>query len=245
MDPYLEAPHLWPDFHARFVPALSDALAPLVEPRYVVTLDERVNVSYDWEGPEYMRPDVAVLRSDEDRPAPSTREGMRGASSVLIPLDMGELPREIVLEVHEQSSGKLVTVVELLSPSNKDGGSETRRKYLRKRRSIVASDTHLVELDLLRSGRRMPMGRPLPPASYYVTVSREERRPTAEVFPIELSQPLPTVPIPLLPPDAGQPAGRLRRRLRSRTLSQSHRLCGRAHTGAHGGTGGIRRSASA
>jgi hypothetical protein len=67
--------------------------------------------------------------------------------------------------------------------------------------STAISTTHLVEIDLLHVGQRVPMQQPLPPMPYFVFVSRSEKRPITNVWPIALSQPLPSVSIPLLPGD--------------------------------------------
>ena len=68
--------------------------------------------------------------------------------------------------------------------------------------SYSAQLAHLVEIDLLRRGRRVPMREALPPAAYFVFLSRVEHRPRTDVWPIALNQPLPQVPIPLQAPDA-------------------------------------------
>ena len=93
MDPYLESPNIWPDFHASFIPAIRRHLRKLLPSRYRVQVDERIYV------------DSAALLEEH---------------------------REVFLEVREQRSGELVTVIELLSPSNKRPGSEGRALYLRK-----------------------------------------------------------------------------------------------------------------
>ena len=64
------------------------------------------------------------------------------------------------------------------------------------------STAHLLEIDLLRHGQRVPMQQPLPPAEYFILLSRADERPITGVWPVILSQPLPTVPIPLLSGDA-------------------------------------------
>jgi hypothetical protein len=66
---------------------------------------------------------------------------------------------------------------------------------------VLRSSFHLVELDLLRGGERPPLDRPVPPAPYYVTLARANRRPRAEVWPIQLFEPLPVLPVPVLEPD--------------------------------------------
>jgi hypothetical protein len=89
----------------------------------------------------------------------------------------------------------LVTAIEVLSPTNKRG--EGYQEYLNRRRQLLYSSAHLIEIDLLRSGQRVPMQQPLPPAAYFVLVSRAERRPIVEVWPIQLSMRLPIIPVPL------------------------------------------------
>ena len=94
---------------------------------------------------------------------------------------------------------QVVTVLELLSPTNKRPG-ENRNQYVAKRRSIRKSTAHFVEIDLLRGGPRMPM-KDLPDCAYCVLVSRYEERPKAGTWPLQLSDPLPRIPIPLRAPD--------------------------------------------
>lgn len=73
---------------------------------------------------------------------------------------------------------------------------------MQKRQRLLNSSTHLLEIDLVGNGRRVPMQQPLPAAPYFVFLSRAEKRPILEVWPIQLNEKLPTVPIPLLPSDA-------------------------------------------
>jgi len=90
----------------------------------------------------------------------------------------------------------LVTAVEVLSPTNKrgDGAAE----YQRKRREILASNVHLLEVDLLRIGESFPVTGPLPSTPYFVYLGRANKRPKIEIWPIPLEAPLPKVPVPLL-----------------------------------------------
>ncbi len=92
---------------------------------------------------------------------------------------------------------EVVTVLEVLSPGNKRPGGDGQREYLAKRDLILQSAVHLVELDLLRGGERLPMASPLPPGDYFAVVSASHRRPRAEVWPAALRQPLPDIRIPL------------------------------------------------
>lgn len=80
--------------------------------------------------------------------------------------------------------------------------ADGRLEYLSKRRRMLLSTAHLLEFDLLRQGQRLPMHDPLPPAEYFILLSRAESRPISEVWPLTLRDQLPVVPIPLLPGDA-------------------------------------------
>ncbi|MBI4770907.1 MAG: DUF4058 family protein, partial [Chloroflexi bacterium] len=117
-----------------------------------------------------------------------------------------ELPlRLITVEVRRTSTLELVTAIEMLSPVHKRAGHEAYLEYRRKRRELLRSAAHLMEIDLLRGGRRPPLERPVPPAPYYVVLSRADRRPQVEVWPIQLADPLPVLPVPLLEPDPDVP----------------------------------------
>ncbi len=113
-----------------------------------------------------------------------------------------EVPlRLFTVEVVESSARQLVTSIEILSPVNKQPGREARDEYLRKRRELLRSQAHFIEIDLLREGRRPPLERPVPVAPYYVVLSRVERRPYVDVWPIQLFEKLPPIPVPLVEPD--------------------------------------------
>jgi hypothetical protein len=199
MDPFLEGEE-WEDFHARFNPALADFLSARVDPGYLVRVERRVYVEHvDRDEAQWRVADVGVLRSEtDDSPGPG-----EGASAVatLAPvpgvLPMPEERRETYLVIREQQSREVITVIETLSPANKRPGGDGRREYLRKREEVLRSDTHLVELDLLRGGQRLPMLRPLPAGDYYAIVSRGYRRPRADIYAWTLRHPLPVIPAPL------------------------------------------------
>jgi hypothetical protein len=103
------------------------------------------------------------------------------------------------LRLIHRPTGRVVTVMELLSPSNKTPGEDGLDAYLEKRAEFVASRCRLVELDLLRGGERLPMAGPLPAGDYYVYIGRVGRRPRCQIMAWSLRSPLPTIPIPLLP----------------------------------------------
>jgi Protein of unknown function (DUF4058) len=104
--------------------------------------------------------------------------------------------RETYLVIREVPSMEIVTVIETLSPANKRASSDGREQYLAKRQEILQSRTNLIELDLLRGGKRLPVGG-MPTGDYFAIVSRGYKRPRADVFPWTLRQALPSIPIPL------------------------------------------------
>jgi hypothetical protein len=197
MDPFIEGQD-WEDFHQGFIVELAAALVPLVRPRYVVRRERRVYVEHQFSGQERLiRSDVAVLadRSEDARgDAASTSAGL---SPVLVSLPMPEEHREAFLTIRERESMDIVTLIEVLSPGNKRAGRDGRNEYLRKREDVLASHSHLVEIDLLRGGQRLPATEPLPSGDYYAFVCRQERRYKAEVYAWPLRHRLPQIPIPL------------------------------------------------
>jgi hypothetical protein len=196
MDPYLERPDLWPDVHNSLVAAVSDALSPLVRPRYVVALEERTYIDQGAEVVLVGRPDAAVV---ETGTGSSVRAGItaRAAAAAVLEVEVpGGQGRETFLEVRAAADGEGVTVIEVPSPSNKRPG-EGRNDYLRKRGSILSSLTSLVEIDLLRAGERMPLLQPWPDAGYGILVSRGWKRPRAHLLAFSLRDAMPSFPVPL------------------------------------------------
>lgn len=196
MDPYLERPELWPGLHNRLIAGLDETLGPLVRPRYYVALEERI---YSEDPPELLlvgRPDLAVVRSHAG--PPDRASGSWGAATGVLEVEvpLADRVRETYLELRAAQDGEVVTVIEILSPSNKRPG-EGRREYLRKRAAVLQSLTSLVEIDLLRIGDRMPLVQRWPTADYGVLVSRSWLRPRAHLTGFTLRDPLPAFPVPL------------------------------------------------
>jgi hypothetical protein len=201
MDPYIESPPIWTDFYGDLAYEIRAQLNRQIQPRYIA----RSNPTVTYEVVEVnqvrgIRPDVAVWQSQ-----PDTREARGGAATLgtapvesLIPLEIPLHLNTIEIRTAEQ---QLVTVIEILSPVNKRSGHDAYLEYRRKRRDLFRSGTHLIEIDLLRAGERLELDSPVPPAPYYVILSRVERHPTVEVWPIQLWDRLPVLPVPLLEPD--------------------------------------------
>lgn len=107
--------------------------------------------------------------------------------------------REHHVEIRDLRNRRLVTAIEVLSPTNKTPGAN-RELYLGKRHELLASTTHFVEIDLRRGGERPPL-KDLPDCDYYVMVSRARDCPRLGGWPIHLRDPLPTIRVPLADPD--------------------------------------------
>ncbi|QDV38152.1 DUF4058 family protein [Tautonia plasticadhaerens] len=198
MNPYFERPGLWQDFHTEFLSTLRRLLVPGVSPGYIVQIEEHIHIHDLAEGGRALvgRADLAVAESP-GHGAGRVAAVIEAPATVTLPDQ--EVERQRYLEVRDRRSRELVTVVELLSPSNKRGGDD-RGSYLAKRRERLRSPAHLVEIDLLRGGRPMPM-EDRPECDYSVLVSRSERRRAAGLWPIRLRERLPVIPIPLKAPD--------------------------------------------
>lgn len=203
MDPFIES-QVWGDFHHAFIEATRESLITRVRPRYVVLIEERIYVEHRFDGTaNLVIPDVAVLQPESVPVPPSSPGSMVTAAltPVEVTLPIPEPRREAYLTVRKRETWEIVTVIEVLSPDNKRPGADGRREYLSKREAVLQSPAHLVEFDLLRGGARLPTLEPLPPADYYAFVCRTYRRPKAEVYAWSVTQPLPSIPIPLASDD--------------------------------------------
>jgi hypothetical protein len=198
MDPWLEHPARWPDVHNSLIAALGARLGPMLRPRYFVGIEERTYPA-DAEGLVFVgRPDLAVERADRATPRAAERAPQPHPDVVTVTVPMLETVRETWLEIRAVPNGRVVTVVELLSPSNKAAG-DGRDLYEQKRRRVLGTRTHLVELDLLRGGERMPLYGDVHEGDYRILVSRSERRPSADLLVFSVRDAIPRFPLPLAP----------------------------------------------
>jgi Protein of unknown function (DUF4058) len=172
---------------------------------YDARLDVTVNlVQMSPEVIKLIYPDIAVSRE----PRRTKRVHSRSSDTLLlepvrIPHEFLDEVRQTRIEILHRPERTLVAVLEMLSPYNKS--SEGFEQYRAKRKTILLQELHLVELDLLVGGKRLPLSKPLPSADYYALISRAEDRPNCEVYHWALRDPLPTIPIPLRAPDADIP----------------------------------------
>jgi len=115
--------------------------------------------------------------------------------------------REGFIEIRDTHDGEVVTIIEVLSPTNKTTAGEGQMQYGRKLRELFRTTASIVEIDLLRGG--LPTAAAdtepnitVPPHDYLVSVSRGTNRSRYEVYPFTLREPLPPIAIPLSPGDA-------------------------------------------
>jgi hypothetical protein len=205
MDPYLEYPAFWSSFHTRFIVAIADAIEPQLGSEYYVEVESRTYQSDEEEEILIGIPDAIVFAEKSNAPAnpTSVSEGAVATQvqpeTVVVPVPV-EL-KERYLEVREMGTEAVITVIELLSPTNKRA-KDGRAEYEKKRRQILGSQTHLVEIDLLRGAKPMSMQGVQTASPYRILISRSSDRPRAALYPVMLDQPLPDLPIPLKPGDS-------------------------------------------
>ena len=111
-------------------------------------------------------------------------------------IDPSEEHRETFITIRRGTPARVVTVIELLSPTNKRKGTEGRDQYLDKIHALLKTSVSLVELDLLRGGECPAVSDP-PSGDYFAMVSKPKPRPLAEVYGWSLADPLPRILIPL------------------------------------------------
>ena len=204
MNPYLEQPVFWSEFHNRLIVAISDALTPELRPKYYVAVETRTYL--DDEADEELLvgvPDALILSSTPavSDPLPSSSIAVAIQSRpIQVTLPMPKAVRERYLEVREVGTDAVVTVVEVLSPKNKRKG-QGRTAYEKKRQQVLKSLSHLVEIDLLRAGVPMAMRGSVSSSLYRILVSPEAIRPTANLYGFGLREMIPTFPLPLKPED--------------------------------------------
>ena len=206
MNPYLEAPDLWRSFHHLLADEVMALLNGQLSPRYYADVEvrtwlEEVSIA----SPSIVYPDVAVL---ETQPSPLAPTTAALAPAPILRAAVAPDPFKLrAVHVYTSSTHTLVTAIKILSPTNKRGGG--MQEYREKRRRLLQSDVHLIEIDLLRGGERPGWEVHEPPidTDYVLLVNRasDGAGRSSEIWPVALNEPLPTLPVPLLFPDPDLP----------------------------------------
>jgi hypothetical protein len=211
MDPYLENPEIFPDFHDSFITYLRAALQAHLPAPYFAALGRRVwiEVSHRPIGPdvEVRRGHTPASRRTEPAGAAAVTE-CAIARPVVVNVAHDEW-REPFIEIYTrgEEGKRLIASIEVLSPVNKTPGERGRSLYRKKQRELIDSQVHLVELDFLRGGKHTTAV-PLDAArqacglfDYHVSVRPFDILETFHVYPIRLEDRLPPISVPLLPGD--------------------------------------------
>lgn len=203
MNPYLEQPVFWSEFHNRLIVSISDALTPSLRPKYYIGVETRTYLDESDEELLAGIADAVVLSATRNQAPPLTSQ-LTGVTVQSQPIEV-QLPmlvevKQRYLEVREVGTDAVITVIEVLSPKNKRKG-QGRDLYEKKRQKVLRSLSHLVEIDLLRSDLPMAMIGTNVQTHYRILVSRASKRPTADLYGFNLQEAIPTFPLPLKPED--------------------------------------------
>jgi Protein of unknown function (DUF4058) len=202
MNPFLEQNDTWEDFHNDFMARMREALAREIRPNYIAKVETRIYIRelLAEERALFGKADVSVSRSPR-----TSRKGVSVAESTVAAPQQLSFPnvdeeRQCWIEIIDVRTRKVVTVIEVLSPTNKRSGPD-RDDYLNKRATLTLGLVNFVEIDLRRCGTR-PQPPGLPHCDYYVLVARKQEWPRFDFWPLGLRDRLPVIGVPLLPPDA-------------------------------------------
>lgn len=193
MDPFIESQR-WIEFRRGLLVEIRRYLCEIIVPRYGVALQDQVTqITSTVRAFAPARPDENILN------LPSLRTT---AMSRVIKPTISDIEPHQWLEIRDDE-GKLVTVIEVLSPANK---GKHRDRYLANRdSSILYSDVHLIEIDLLRGGQRMEAEISTEGYAILVARSQTDSPHRGELYEIGLRDALPVIPVPLKPSDADVP----------------------------------------
>jgi hypothetical protein len=204
MDPYLEDPQVWPDVHASFIVYLREYLRPLLQPRYVIAVESRVFV----EGPHTDQPIIpdAWVRPTQTEMVHDTVTMLEADPAVEIQVAPVEVEETYITIRDRQSGQRVVTVIEVVSPTNKYAGPG-RVSYIAKQTEVRKSTAHLVEIELLRTGPHVVAvpewaARQHGPYDYLVCVNLAVGlRDRFQLYPRRVRDRLPRIRLPLAIPD--------------------------------------------
>jgi hypothetical protein len=196
MDPYIESSGIWGDLHGSLLAAMRADLNARLPHGYAASLELHV---WAEESPPSQRkrsrePDLFVSEGSHPGERVSSTATIAAPARIVLPGLKRKKRRH--LRIISTQSRQIVTVIELLSPANKKPGDD-RSHYIEKRNEYFANDLNFVEIDLLRSGRRPPLGRSPEIRDFYAMVCRSWEFPNAGFWTFGLRDALPDIPIPV------------------------------------------------
>jgi hypothetical protein len=205
MDPYLE--RHWGDVHASLINQARDQIQAALPAGLRARIQERVYVELPAGEAHSLYPDIRLVEHGTKAKLYRPSTGTLVADEPLVIRYEGDPITEEFIEIVDIGSGRrVVSVVEFLSPANKLPG-KGHRLYRKKQRECRKGRVNLVEIDLIRQGRRVLMiGEENIPdlwrTAYQVGVFRPGADPSYEVYRAPLQARLPVIRIPLRPKDA-------------------------------------------
>ena len=196
MDPYLEG-YVWPQVHSMLANVILEMLNPKITPKYIAQLDlYMVRDALLGEDIGIMYPDVEVVLNNkvEEPQMPYASHAQTSPLTVSTPtLTLVDVKIPVV-EIKDRASNRLVTAIEILSPVNKrDPGLEP---YLKKRIELFNAGVHLLEIDLIRRGKRPVKHRKLEDCHYTVNLTRAGAART-DIWGFNVKDTAPIVSVPL------------------------------------------------
>jgi hypothetical protein len=200
MNPYLEQADVWDDFHQSFLTEMRNRIAAQAGRKYIVKLEAKVylhEVGSD-ERAFLGRGDIGLSHAGPEDEGGAVVDVIE--APILVSIPEVDQERSSYIEIRDWERRTLVTVIEMLSPTNKYSGPD-REAFLAKRQNFIHSPVNYVELDLMRGGPRMPI-KEMTACDYCYFVHRAVDRLVAGFWPLPLREPLPTIPVPLRRPDA-------------------------------------------
>lgn len=211
MDPFMELN--WLDLHASLITYIRDQLQDELPSDLKAQINERVvmeQIDFDESQRAGTYPDVSVVQRGGTAVVQRAATEEAGAVPDVIVQEDASPETETYIEiVNARSGSKLVTVIELLSPTNKLP-SKGRESYLAKKCTYLQAAIQLVEIDLTREGDRravMPTlftDLPEPRPAYVALVHRfppRPNRPQREYYQLPMEKPLKPIRVPLRPTD--------------------------------------------
>jgi hypothetical protein len=198
MDPYLEDATLWRGVHHRLISIIAEVLGDALAPAFFVAVEERVYIATpeDLVRMPEIRPDVHIVHVAAQEPV-AARAAVITPPVLIAPIQDEEI-HEPYLEIRDVRTREVVTTIEVVSPTNKQAGTTGRRQFMEKRRQVLASRTHWIEIDLLRGGERPPEVRGR--GAYYALLHRGGVNAPYAVWAAGLRERLPTIGVPTRAP---------------------------------------------
>ena len=203
MDSFLEEPSGWNSIHAWLITAMSEQLAAAVSPNFFVRIEQRVYITtLDDPQKRPSVPDVYLTTGQRPSSQVAAVAGSIAEPTLIEPIYDPEI-RDRYIEILDTQNREVVTTIELLSPFNKKAGTPGYEAFIRKRKTVMSSKVHWLEIDLLRAGERPAEVKDR--SDYYALLKRGGDPGPFAVWFIDLRDPLPVVGVPLREPFADVP----------------------------------------